>query len=89
MSSHKTCCLERIKELVSGQRRSMLQTKFQYVLEKINQSNSPGVDSTNAQITILISELNMASIAAGLFFRIIGPLKYKNQCIYEPDSLGL
>ena len=59
MSSHKTCCLERIKELVSGQRRSMLQTKFQYVLEKINQSNSPGVASTNAQITILISELNL------------------------------
>ena len=25
----------------------------------------------------------MASIAAGLFFRIIGPLKHKNQCIYE------
>jgi hypothetical protein len=37
----------------------MLQTKFQYVLEKINQSNSPGVASTNAQITILISELNL------------------------------
>ena len=59
MTSHKACCLEHIKELVSGQRRSMLQTKFQYVLEKINQSNSPGVTSTNPQITILISELNL------------------------------
>jgi hypothetical protein len=78
---------ECIKELVSGQRRSLLQTKFQYGLEKINQSNSPGVDSTNANSNPDFGIEFMASIAAGLFFRIIGPFKYKNQCIYEPDTL--